>query len=446
MTGTDSHGEGIDYGGWDKYGNHRWGLPRGQGGWGREDISREESLKNPPQIVVVGSTYFPGYNKESERSSGGGLTADDVRGDLVSESLKELVLKRGVNVHIIDGGSPKFFIDGVAHSLGGFYSDGQVVDVGGHILRSESREKSEPAAERGKVAIRPQMEKGYSAARVEGIRSVIEDWRSWDVLVQMELEKTPMVSQLPELSKPILTGKADITIPDRGIRSVSAGDDYDDFRGYPPEQAESERKQNKLIHEMLVRAGLRQRGDPVLDLLGGTRAIAHDPDLIAIFGTTCYVPEDSEWRGTVKPQVYLNAVYSPVYIALAGGYKVISVDVEYTHPAEQTKTEISDPSFSEKRISQYNDIVNGSEFMIGYLAALMSSKNGKEVCFDSQKFLEELTKHHPENMQWTGRLNKLTAPVAYGADYNLRPAGLYPIEEQFKPRRIFTADYLSSFH
>ena len=425
--------------------------------WRERNVSREELSYSPPQLAVVGAIFFPSYTEPSERNRGQDEDPDNVRGDLVKESLVKLAVHDNANVYITDGGSSPELLknlckgwahysqseSGAYHSLPGYgervfaHSDGSV-----GTTRKSSNDRE--VTEFGYVDLSPQIEMGYSTGRVEAIRACLADWRSWDVLIQMELEKVNLVDQLPKLNKPILMNKADVTIPDRGIRCVDAGDDHDDFRGYPPEQAISERRQNLIIHKEFVEAGIRRVSEPVLDLLGGTRAIAPNPSLVKIFGETCMVPETSKWSGCVKPEVYLNAVYSPVYISMAAGYRVKSVPIDYVHPKSQTQIEVGNPKFVEKRASQFRDIVNGSTMLIKYLG----SKKGlikKRKNFDVDKYLSWVKSQNPddENFRWTGKKNKISEPYYESSfSYNIRPGGYHPFEDKITERRVWKSKFL----
>ncbi len=371
----------------------------------RASTKKENEPKRKKSVVVVGSTYFPNFGDKNEN------IPDNIRGNLVLESLKKLN-NEGIDVCVVDGSSSEAFVEKVKEINPKRFSEGGVsrepADIHDFI---NTLEVSEEASKKGEdipgiIWFVEQQEEGYSQARVEVIKSVtdvVTGSVDHEAIFQMELEKTPLVGEIEKTIKPIVEGRADIVIPDRGIRVKDLGDDRDDFRNYPRFQAVSERKANLLIHQMLVEAGLRGAEDSVLDLFGGTRAIKDKPDLRRLFGETFKIPEDSSFWGKIKPEAYSNAVYFPVYIALALGRKVDSVPIDFSYPKSQTALEAQDESYKEKRQEQFNDIVGGSKLLIDFLGKKLKKVKLAEKVLDTKRVLNYLRKNSVielEELQW----------------------------------------------
>lgn len=368
--------------------------------------SKEPGPKSQREVVVVGSTHFPNFD---------GIDAghpDNIRGLLVLKTVKELN-REGVDVCIVDARSsdafgqklksinPKrFFTEEVNRRPANIYEFIDTLEVA-----EEAREKGVKFP--GTIRFIEQKDKGYSQARVEAIKSVtdvVARSTHHEVVVQMELEKTPLASELEKITKPISEGVADVAIPDRGIRIKALGDEYDDFRNYPEFQAVSERQANLEIHQILVEAGLRTSDDSVLDLLGGTRAFKDEPDLRRLFGETFKIPEDSQFWGKIKPEAYSNAIYFPIYIALALNKKVVTVPIDFSYPEQQAELEAQDEKYQTKRNKQFDDIVDGSRLLVNFLGKKTKKIRLAGKIVSHEAILKSLRKSAVvdlDEMEWT---------------------------------------------
>lgn len=359
----------------------------------REREHKWEIEQFPFNTSIVGSTFFPDYKLPENREYGSLPKVDNIRGDLVLETVRRLQ-DQGVRIHIVDGGSSEEFLEKIKKL------DRRAYDASGNVTTYGFLKDAGP------IFLHEQIKPGYSNARVEALRSVLIRNPRAKVLLMMELEKVDLADQLKRLTGPILNGDADVVIPDRGVRVRTK--DWQTFkeayRGYPEVQARSEAKANFEINEILKDANLLDRLSP-LDLFGGTRVIRNDKELLRLFGEQWEVPTASALRGVVRPEVYSQAVYFPVYLALASGYKVESVPLRhFRYPSEQEAIEVADPTFEEKRRQQYEDIVNGSRIFIEYL---------KDNRHSTGRWLKWLNERHPDvsNLRWSESENQISQPI-----------------------------------
>lgn len=139
------------------------------------------------------------------------------------------------------------------------------------------------------------------------------------VIVLMEPEKESLVSELYKTVKPIIEGKADIIIPKR--LSLTS---------YPKYQQYSEAIGNLYIKELIGYD---------LDIFFGPRVISRE---MADYFLDRKKDYDNNW----------NILYLPILQAIKDKKKVISVDVNYIHPKEQTEIEEHNLDFYFKRIKQ----------------------------------------------------------------------------------------------
>lgn len=146
-----------------------------------------------------------------------------------------------------------------------------------------------------------------------------------EVIAFLEPEKTPYVSELWKTAKPILDGTADFVIPKR--KSLES---------LPLVQQFSE-SCNNLILEKLT-------GVP-LDMYFGPRTWRKDLSHYFLNYDGKY---GDQW----------DVLFIPTIDAMLDGKRVISVEVDYTHPKEQTALEENDFAFYEKRLMQMK-FVNG---------------------------------------------------------------------------------------
>ncbi len=400
----------------------------------REDQEAEkngenEKLKPEQSVMVIATTYFPEFDPKNKEVS------DSVRGSLALESIERLN-KKGINISVVDGGSSPLFTQMVGEINPRRFSDEITIRQPGTVedsvnlleTRKESREKRDKMP--GLIWLLDQKKRGYSQARIESIKNITDIISSSEYLrsigkkgslIQVEIEKTQLVDEIFNITQPISEGKADIVIPDRGIRVKELGDQYNDFRGYPKFQAVSERKANLKIHRMLVEAGLRKKRDSVLDLFGGTRAIKNTSELKSLFGETFEIPEDSPFWGKVKPEAYSNAVYFPIYVALSLDKKVKSVPIEFSYPKKQSELEKKNSKeFASKRKRQFDDIVTGSDLLINFLGKeRRGGRIGRKKTSDKIiQRLKESSVLKLEELRWTDE-NEFSERYFYSGDVSM---------------------------
>ncbi len=261
-----------------------------------------------------------------------GLTTDTWYGpnDTVRSRLAIQMLtaakERGYHLAVVDGGSHQDFLD-------------QLTAAGIPYVRQE--------------------EKGMSNGRQQGYR-LLHDNREVEVFARLEAEKVSMVRDgcVEMAARPILEGKADVVIPARckaGIKSL------------PPFQAGSELASNAAFCAALRKAGY-WTDKFNLDMFFGPR----------LFNRRAYPPfmqrwefsadpPGTEWQQVIRPIGYSAALFFPVVRALAQGLRVVSVDVPYIHPPEQTMLENDDPEFDRKRLAQTNGILAELHELLAFL-------------------------------------------------------------------------------
>lgn len=300
-----------------------------------------ERLEHPESVCLVSTTSM----KTWEKDSGDETNPEQVRGNLAIESIK-MALGKGFRVVIVDDGSSEDFVS-------------RINEIAEEV-RSEKEENSDIKI--SNLIVEPEMDMGYSGSRRQALK-LAENLRNEGVkaIVMMEIEKTGITQNVEKLVKPIIEGKADVVIPERGIKvNLSKKDprieeEGEDFRGYPPYQAYSEVWSNKMLDRLLVSAKLKSSEDPVLDLFGGTRVIANDPEILEDFYQK-HIVEAGD--GKTNPKKYFDAAYAPIAYLMTKNRKVVSVPIDYHHPEEQSKTEIGADSFDMKRDSQRNMITS----------------------------------------------------------------------------------------
>lgn len=140
-------------------------------------------------------------------------------------------------------------------------------------------------------------------------------------VVWMEPEKEPLIRQLGLLCGPIVTGEADLVIPERTAEG---------YRSYPPLQATLERAGNAIFERV---------GGRPLDLWFGPRAMNSTARQYFL----AYAGEyGDEWEAT----------FIPVLRAIKDGLRVLSFPVAYRHPPEQTAAENDVETGIVKRLQQ----------------------------------------------------------------------------------------------
>jgi hypothetical protein len=320
---------------------------------GKDTIENQRQLKTeeaerlfkPEKVCFVSAIDYPGWlpgGEESESVVRGVLTLNTVRN----------FLELGVNVVLVHSQrTSRPFLDSVR-----LYGD--------ETLPHEVKDK------KGVLRVVEEKKASLGEARRQGILEAL-NIPEVEVVFMTESEKVSFSERknLIALAGPILAGKADMVIPDRGIRinlkkkNPEEVEKEEDLRGYYPYQAYSEVRFNTLVHDrVLVPEELRSKDEGVFDLIGGTRVF--NKNLAPLFLIKWEVRKGKEGvfdspggvLPSVEPSVYLS-YYAPVILALSLGKKVISVPVSYQHPQEQTRFEAGSVHYSKKRWAQLHGIL-----------------------------------------------------------------------------------------
>lgn len=159
--------------------------------------------------------------------------------------------------------------------------------------------------------------KTLGASRREGITQAMKLGK--EVIAFMEPEKVSYVKEVQKTALPILEGKADMVIPHR--KSLAS---------YPRVQQLAEELANTVCAKLT---------NTYLDQWFGPRTWSKDCSKYFLDYAGEY-GDAWEWQ------------FIPVNEALADGKRVLSIDVDYTHPPEQTAAEEKDFAFFEKRLKQ----------------------------------------------------------------------------------------------
>lgn len=145
------------------------------------------------------------------------------------------------------------------------------------------------------------------------------------VVAWMEPEKEGYVPELWKTAVPILEGKTDLVVPKR--KSLET---------YPEFQAREEELGNMLFRNL---TGYE------LDVWMGPRTWSRD---ITNYFTGYDGKFGDEWE----------SIFMPILKAIFDKKRVTGVEIDYTHPKEQTEIEKGDLIFDLKRIKQLNCLTN----------------------------------------------------------------------------------------
>jgi hypothetical protein len=293
---------------------------------------------DPKSLAVVTTTFYPKwYPGERQKDD---RIVDKVRGDLALQMLREANLK-GFQTVVVDGANNQPFKEAL-------------VQIG--------------------VTPKEETERGMSGSRRQGFReaSQLPDVK---VICWAEPEKVSITRDcLPQAVIPILKGEADIVVPKRTKEGMATLPDY---------QAEFETESNRLWNLRLRKEGLLQEDVEDLDVWFGPRFFKNDPEIFKLF-TDKYEFEKTDldekglkYQKIINPESYPNATFFPVVAALNKGYKVVSVEVPYRHPAEQTAIEQDSAEFRRKRQVQQRSILFANTSFIKMLQGNDRSRTKK---------------------------------------------------------------------
>lgn len=294
-------------------------------------INHPESLGANNRIAVVTSTFYPTWT--DIQSTSGSPSTDQVRGVLALQTI-QAAIEQGFQISVVDAGSSPEFKDRLRalKAQVGFVED-----------------------------------KSMSEQRRQAIKTA-SGFEGCDVIAWIEPEKVSMITDcLSYAVRPILEGTADIVIPKRNEASLAT---------YPEYQLEFERKGNREWNAIIKKYGLRGNDEEDLDVWFGPKFFKNTPDLVALFMEKYqFNPRDgSKLDQLVEPELWPNAVFLPVIAAINGGFKVASVDVPYSHPAEQVANEVDDKIFRRKRDVQRKSIILSTLHFVKLLKGTENSR------------------------------------------------------------------------
>ena len=173
-----------------------------------------------------------------------------------------------------------------------------------------------------------QKETGMGAGRREAIGYANES--GLPIVVWTEPEKSPYISQLIKTVAPIASGQAEMVIPRRTPITL---------KSYSNQQY-SELLGNAFFHRL---TGL---------------------DLDVWFGPRVWSKNLSHYFLEYQDKIYgdkWDSIFVPLLYIIKNGHKVVSVDVKYVHPQEQTLLEDNDLNFYKKRVEQLDILFKALE-------------------------------------------------------------------------------------
>lgn len=301
-------------------------LPQNQ-----ETGKRETELVNPRDIAFMTTTFYKNWQPLPEGATRDADDADGIRGDLAIKTLAS-AKENGFQVAIVDGGSTDAFRSALTDIIG------------------------KPASDEKQRGMSP------SRRQVFGEASALQDAK---VLVWAEPEKVSMAQadNIQKAAKPIIEGRADVVIPKRDDAAFST---------YPEYQVTWEKEANSKFNKLLRKNGLLPDNMDDLDAWFGPRLFKNSPEITKLF---MHQWERDDTRPDKKdkrmdPELWANATFLPVVATLyrdkLAGHspRVVSVPVNYVHPAEQTANEQDSPDFAAKREQQSDNILEATRALI----------------------------------------------------------------------------------
>lgn len=272
------------------------------------------NIKN--YISLATATFYPSWPFDK---------SDKVRGDLAIKTLKEIE-KMNLSLYISDGGSSESFIS-------------KISSLGHHIYRQE---KPGLSAGRRQALTQASLKKGSLA------------------IVLFEPEKVSFIkNNLVKLIQPILETQTDIVIPKREEKA---------FLSYPDYQTSSEKLLNSLMTSMIMNA-MKKNGKPIpqkmneIDFLFGPKIISNKPRVLGLFMDK-YNSKNPSDEKKFSCEIWANALFFPLIVALYKGFRVISLPISYSHPKSQTSFESNNLLFIKKRKYQFKTLLAATKELL----------------------------------------------------------------------------------
>jgi hypothetical protein len=293
----------------------------------------KETIEPGSVAILTTTAYAKWYPGEVDKDGELGTVSDKIRGDLAIRLLKE-AKQQGFQLSVVDGSNNEAF-RGALTAAG----------INWQAEEEHSMSGSRRQALRG-------------AAGLPGAKYLV-----WTEPEKVSMIEDDLVMKAVEM---IGRGEADIVIPKRSEASKKT---------YPKFQIDSEMKANDGINRLLVSRALLKPEEADLDWMIGPRIFRNDEKLAGLF-TEKYEfasnnpnPKDKlvALQGMIKTEFWSNFTFFPVAAALAQGYRVRSLEVDYRHPAEQTALERDTKEFNDKRVAQRVGILTGMVYLLDQL-------------------------------------------------------------------------------
>ena len=267
--------------------------------------------------AVVCITSYPRWYRGKLRSI---KHTDKIRGDIALEFFCES-LTRGCNMIVSDEGSSKTFRKAVKNLP--------------EIIFINRRVKKRSPAKRHAIE---------RAIAISGIRAI----------VLTEPEKLSLITDcLPQILEPVLSGQADIVVPNRKEALFKST--------YPYYQYESESEGNRMYNEELRSHALIPVVQSDLDMFFGPRVFSTKKSVISLFMKSYHFTiahmTFPHWYFDVES--FSNTLYFPVIMALKKKMRITGVEVPFRYPELQKHNEERGERelFLEKRKAQRISII-----------------------------------------------------------------------------------------
>lgn len=297
--------------------------------------SLEKKAGSSHDKVAVGTaTRYPGWYPGETNNERRDTLIDKTRGDLALDLLVAS-LEQGYKTLVVDGGSSPAFFSAVSN-LG--------VDI---------EEEKRPGMSPG----RRQLYRKIS--RIPGV----------EVIGFVDPEKGYYIKNgFQQTVLPVLQGRADIALP---VRNKEA------FETLPEYQAMYEQRARRLWNKILMERELLPENSN-LDPWFGQRVFKNDPDMVRIFTSRIEFNPDKKrnpWHEIVDPELWPNAQFNPIVLALHEKFRVKGVNIEYKHPPRQTHLEEEPDFINQYKLKRYEQFFNIMFSTIGLINLLQNRKS-----------------------------------------------------------------------